>query len=300
MRRAPPMDLYVQLIANTLQVGAVYVLFSLGLTLIFGVMKIVNFAHGEFFTAAALSMSAAVPWIAKALGLSVIPTFALAFLFSVSVVLCLGLVAFKFGFERLLRDLTGSFIVSIGFVLLLEGIYLEMFGGSPRTIPALIPGTVRVLGAAITWQRLLICVLALLITAGLYLLVNRTRLGLALRAVAEDQEAAMLQGIKYRRVALYGFLIGCALAGAAGAFMAPLIAITTFMGSDFLIKAFIIIIIGGLGSIPGAIMGGFIIAAVESFGGYYFNSSTATIALFVLVIVGLLVRPQGIMGHAER
>lgn len=294
------MDLTVQLIVNTLQIGAVYVLFSLGLTLIFGVMKIVNFAHGEFFTAAALSMSVVVPWFAQALGLSAIPTFALSFCVSVAVVLALGLVVYKFGFERYLRDLIGSFIVSIGFVLLLEGLYLEIFGGAPRTIPPLIQGVANILGAAITWQRLLICFLALAITFGLYLLVTRTKLGLALRAVAEDQEAAMLQGIKYRRVALYGFLIGCGLAGAAGAFMAPLTAITTFMGADFLIKAFIIIIIGGLGSIPGAIIGGFLIAAIESFGSHYFDSSTATIALFVLVIVGLLVRPQGIMGHAER
>lgn len=294
------MDLYVQLIVNTLQVGAVYVLFSLGLTLIFGVMKIVNFAHGEFFTAAALAMSVIVPWSASALGWSTVPVFILSFCASIVVVLCLGFVVYKFGFERYLRDLIGSFIVSIGFVLLLEGLYLEIFGGSPRTIPELIPGVANVLGAAITWQRLVICGLALVITAGLYLLVSKTKLGLALRAVAEDQEAAMLQGIKYRRVALQGFLIGCGLAAAAGAFMAPLTAITTFMGADFLIKAFIIIIIGGLGSIPGAIIGGFIIAAIESFGGYYFDPSTATIALFVLVIVGLLARPQGIMGNAER
>lgn len=294
------MDLYVQLVVNTLQVGAVYVLFSLGLTLIFGVMKIVNFAHGEFFTAAALAMSVVVPWLAKALGITGIPAFILAFVASIIVVSLLGLVVFKFGFERYLRDLIGSFIVSIGFVLLLEGVYLEIFGGAPRVIAPIIPGVANILGAAITWQRLAICVLALLITGGLYLLVARTKLGLALRAVAEDQEAAMLQGMKYKCIALQGFLIGCGLAAAAGAFMAPLTAITTFMGSDFLIKAFIIIIIGGLGSIPGAIIGGFIIAAIESFGGYYFDSSTATIALFVLVIVGLLVRPQGIMGHAER
>jgi branched-chain amino acid transport system permease protein len=294
------MDLYVQLLANTLQVGAVYVLFSLGLTLIFGVMKIVNFAHGEFFTAAALAMSVAVPWFTKVLGWPVLPTFVLSFGIAILVVLCLGFIVFKLGFVRYLRDLIGSFIVSIGFVLLLEGIYLEIFGGSPRTIPPLIEGTAHILGAAITWQRLLICALALAITVALHQFVSRTRLGLALRAVAEDQEAAMLQGIDYRSVALQGFLIGCALAAAAGAFMAPLAAITTYMGADFLIKAFIIIIVGGLGSIPGAIIGGFIVAAIESFGGYYFDPSTATISLFVLVIVGLLVRPQGIMGNAER
>jgi len=166
-------------------------------------------------------------------------------------------------------------------------------------VPQIVPGTVSIFGATLTIQRLALVIIAAVVTAGLYLLVERTRLGLALRAVAQDQEAAMLQGIPYRRVALYGFMIGAALAACAGVLMAPINAVTTVSGDEFLIKAFIIIIIGGLGSVAGAIVGGLFIAMIESVGGYFFDPSTATLAMFVLVIVFLLVRPQGILGNAE-
>ncbi len=294
------MTLYIQLLLNTLQIGAVYVLFALGLTLIFGVMKIVNFAHGTFFTAAALSVSAVMPWGITEYGLSVWGAYTVAFAASLTTVCLIGFVVYRFGFQRFLRDLTGSFILSIGVMLFLNGAFLAIFGGAPRVVPHLVEGNLTVLGASLTLQRLMLIAAAVVITCGLYLLIQRTKLGLSLRAVAEDQEAAMLQGIRYRRVALYGFLIGATLAASAGAMMAPLHAVTTVIGDEFLIKAFIIIIIGGLGSVPGAILGGLLIALIESVGGYYFDPSTATIGMFVLVMAVLLLRPEGIMGHAER
>lgn len=294
------MDLYVQLLVNTVQIGAVYVLFSLGLTLIFGVMKIVNFAHGEFFTAAALTVTVVMPIATQHTGLPLWLSYVLAFLAAQAMVLALGYVAYRVGFVRYLNDLVGSFILSIGIVLLLQGLFLDIFGGAPRAVPPIMDGTLTLLGAAITNQRLVIVVIAISVTAMLYWLVHRTRLGLALRAVSEDSEAAMLQGIPLRRTALYGFLIGSLLAASAGALMAPLAAVTTFMGGGFLIKAFIIIIVGGLGSIPGAIVAGVLIALIESVGGYVFDPSTATIAMFVLVMLVLLLRPQGILRHAER
>ncbi|MGM0583723.1 MAG: branched-chain amino acid ABC transporter permease [Pseudomonadota bacterium] len=294
------MTLYIQLLLNTLQIGAVYVLFALGLTLIFGVMKIVNFAHGAFFTAAALTVSAVMPWAISDLGLSVWAAYLLSFAAALATVCAIGLVVYQFGFQRFLRDLIGSFILSIGLVLFLNGSFLAIFGGAPRVVPHLAEGNVSVLGASLTVQRLLLICASAVITGGLYLLIQRTKLGLGLRAAAEDQEAAMLQGIRYKRIALYGFLIGAALAACAGAMMAPLHAVTTVIGDEFLIKAFIIIIVGGLGSVSGAIVGGLLIALIESVGGYYFDPSTATIAMFVLVMALLLARPQGIMGHVER
>jgi branched-chain amino acid transport system permease protein len=119
-----------------------------------------------------------------------------------------------------------------------------------------------------------------------------------LRAVAEDHEAAMLQGMPYRRIALAGFLIGTLLAAVAGALLAPVAVISPSIGSDYLVKGFIAVVIGGLGSIPGAIIGSLLIATIESVGGYYFDPSLATIAMFVIVMAVLLVRPTGLMGHA--
>jgi len=294
------MTLYIQLLLNTLQIGSVYMLFALGLTLIFGVMKVVNFAHGTFFTAAALAIATVMPPAMYQLGLPVWAAYLIAFVAALAVVAVIGIVVYQFGFQKFLRDLIGSFILSIGLVLFLNGSYLTVFGGAPQKVPPLIDVNLSIFGAYITGQRLLLVVVAVGVTVGLYWLIQKTKLGLSLRAVAEDQEAAMLQGIQFRRVALYGFLIGTVLAAIAGAMMAPVHAITTVIGDEFLIKAFIIIIVGGLGSVGGAIIGAFLIAFIESVGGYYFDNSTATIAMFVLVMVVLLLRPQGIMGHAER
>lgn len=294
------MSLYVQLILNTLQIGAVYVLVALGLTLIFGVMKIVNFAHGTFFTAAALAVAAVMPWATSNLGLPVWAAYLVSFAAALATICAIGFITYRFGFQFFVRDLIGSFILSIGIAVFLNGAFLGIFGGSPRTVPALIDGNVSIFGAFMTAQRLLIIVFSAVITVGLYLLIRHTKLGLGLRAAAEDPEAAMLQGIRYRRTALQGFMIGAALAACAGAMMAPVNAVTTVVGDEYLIKAFIIIIIGGLGSVGGAIIGGLLIALIESVGGYYYDPSTATIAMFVLVMVVLVLRPQGFMGYAER
>ena len=294
------MELVAQLFINTLQIGVVYVLFSLGFTIIFGVMKIVNFAHGEFFALAALLMAFLVNTAAGEFGLPLWVGYAGGFFGAVVAVFLLGLVVYRPVFKRYLRDLVGSFIVSVGLLLLLQGIFLEVFGGVPQVVPRWGDNTISILGGRITELRLAISLIALAIMVLAYLLIQQTRLGMALRAMAEDHEAAMLQGIRYRRIALYGFLIGSVLAATAGALIAPLTAITPSVGGDYLVKAFIIVIVGGLGSITGAISAGFLIALIESMGGFFLDPSLTTVALFMLVIVFLVLRPQGIMGHVEK
>lgn len=294
------MDLAAQLFVNTLQIGSVYVLFALGLTLIFGVMKIVNFAHGEFFSLAALIVAVLMPVLAPVLGLPLWVDFLIALLAAIAAVLVLGALTYWIGFERYLRDLVGSFILSVGLILFLQGVFVEIFTATPRPVEPIVTGTISILGGRITAQRLLIVGLAIAFTALLYVMLQRTKLGKALRAVAEDREAAMLQGIRYRNISLYGWLIGVSMAGLAGALIAPLTVSQPAIGGDYLIKAFIIIIIGGLGSIPGAILGGLLVALIESVFGYYYDLTIATIIMFVLVMIFLLVRPQGLMGHVER
>lgn len=290
------MDIYVQLLVNSLQIGAVYVLFSLGLTLIFGVMRIVNFAHGEFFAFAALLMAVAVPKL-LVIGLPLWGAYGLALVGALAGVLILGKVLYEFAFRRFQRDLIGSFVLSVGLALLLQGLFIELFSSSSRKLPTLIEGTVRFLGGAIATQRLVLFVFALAVAVGMYWVIASTRLGKALRAVAEDHEAAMLQGIPYRRIALIGFLIGTVLAAIAGILLAPVMVIGPTIGDAYLMKGFIAVVIGGLGSIPGAIIGSMLIAVIESVGGYYFDPSMATIAMFLIVMLVLLVRPAGIMGN---
>jgi len=286
----------LQLLINSLQIGAVYVLFSLGLTLIFGVMKIVNFAHGEFFALSALVIAVTLPWMVG-YGVPQTGSYLLAALLAILAVLALGRLLYEIGFKRFQRDMIGSFVLSVGLGLLLEGVFIEIFTGATRKLPTIIEGTVRFMGSGITVERLVLCVVALAVAAGMYWALAATRLGAALRAVAEDHEAAMLQGVPYRRIAMYGFMIGTLLAAIAGALLAPVSVISPTIGASYLIKGFIAVVIGGLGSIPGAIIGAMLIAVIESVGGFFFDPALATIAMFVIVIVVLLVRPRGLLGH---
>jgi branched-chain amino acid transport system permease protein len=290
------MQTAIQLIVTSLQIGAVYILFSLGLTLIFGVMGIVNFAHGHLFATSALVVAYSVPWLAGQ-GISILPAYLLAVAAGVGAALVLGLLTYMAGFRFFQRDMVGSFILSIGLVLLLDGVLLKIFGGAVRPVPEILPGAVSVLGAAVTTQRLILCVAAILITTLLYWILTYTKLGKALRAVAIDHEAAMLQGVPYNRMALAGFMIAAGLAALGGALIAPVTIVSPVIGADYLIKGFIAVIVGGLGSLPGAILGGLFVAVIETFGSFYFDSSTATFAIFALVIVVLLVRPKGLLGH---
>jgi branched-chain amino acid transport system permease protein len=289
------MDIYVQLFMNSLQISSVYILFSLGLTLIFGVMKVVNFAHGEFFTTVLLLMSLAVPWLVGA-SLPLAVAYALAAVGSLAATLALGLLLYHFAFKRFQRDMIGSFVVSVGLALLIQGLFLEIFGGAPRKLPTLIEGTVKFMGGSITIERLILSGIAVFVAVVMCIVIAKTKLGKSLRAVAEDHEAAMLQGIPYRRTAVIGFLLATLLAAIGGMLMAPVSVITPTVGSDYLIRGFIAIVIGGLGSIPGSIIGAVLIAVIESVGGFYFDPSWATIAMFVIAIVILLIRPQGLMG----
>lgn len=291
---------YAQLFINAVQIGAVYILFSLGLTIIFGVMKVVNFAHGEFFTVAALTSSILVTLLVDQEGLPVWVGYVLAFIAAIVVVLLIGAVVYRLGFERYLRDMTGSFILSLGLLLLMQGLMVEVFTGVPRVVPPISEATVDIFGGRITIQRLGTSIVVLAISAAVILVIKGTRLGKALRAASEDHEAAMLQGINYRRIARQGFLFGTLLAATAGCIIAPLTFVTPFAGSDYLVRAFIIVIIGGLGSIPGTVIAGFLVAVLESLISYVYDPTISTIALFSLVICVLIVRPQGLLGHVER
>lgn len=285
-----------QLLLTALQISSVYILFSLGLTIIFGVLKVVNFAHGQFFTFGALVLSMVLGALAPRLGHGW-AAYLLAGLAGLAACLAAGLVVYQFGFKRLERDMIGSFILSAGLVLLFEGIMLEVFGGAVRPVPALLEGNVQVLGLNLSAQRLALLVFAVLLTASIIVLLNRTRFGKALRAVSIDHEAAMLQGIAYRQIALYGFLMATGVAAIAGMLIAPMAAVTPTLGDSYLVKGFIAVVVGGMGSIMGAIVGSLLIALLESFVGFYIDPSMANLAIFVIVMVVLLVRPKGFFGN---
>lgn len=289
------MQTVLQLLLTALQIGSIYILFALGLTLIFGVMKIVNFAHGEFFTLAALLVSVLMPWLVVH-DLPLLPAYLVAVVIAVGASVLLGMLTYQFGFRFFQRDLSGSFILSIGLMLFLEGIFLDYFGGGIRTVPTIFPGTVMLLGVTLTLQRLLLGLVAIAATGVLYWVLAVTRFGKAMRAVSIDHEAAMLQGIPYKRIAFQGFAVATLLGAVAGALLAPISPISPVLGADYLIKGFIAVIIGGLGSVPGAIVGSLFIALIESIGGFYFDPSFANLLIFILVMLVLMVKPHGLLG----
>lgn len=286
----------LQLMFTALQISSVYILFSLGLTIIFGVLKVVNFAHGQFFTFAALVLSLTLNWLSACVA-NTYAAYLLAGLAGLAACLVFGLAIYQFGFKRLERDMIGSFILSAGLVLFFEGVMLEAFGGAVRPVPALIDGNVELLGLNVSSQRLVLFVFAVVLTVVIIALLNRTRFGKALRAVSIDHEAAMLQGVAYRKIALYGFLIATGVAAIAGMLIAPVAAVTPTLGDSYLVKGFIAVVVGGMGSIVGAIVGSVLIALLESFIGFYFDPSIANLTIFVLVMVVLLVKPKGFFGN---
>lgn len=290
------MQTFLQLLITALQIGSVYVLFSLGLTLIFGVMRVVNFAHGHFFTISALLVSLIAPRVMDA-GHSVLFSYLVAVAAGLVVTQLLAYVSYRYALRYFLRDMEGAFILTMGMSLLLDGVLLGVFGGTVRSVPEIIGGNVSIFGVLVTIQRMVLFFAAVSVTLLLYWVMSATRIGKALRAVASDHEAAMLQGVPYTRLALLGFMMAAVLAAVAGALIAPVTIVSPFIGADYLMKGFIAVVVGGLGSIPGAIVGALLIGLIESVGGYYFDSSTATLAIFGLVILVLLVWPKGVLGR---
>ena len=293
------MDLVLQILINGLQAGAVYVLFAVGLTLIFGVMKIVNFAHGELYTGAAFTTFAVITWGQTNTDLPIGVLYIAALGASVIVMGVLGWLMYELLFKRFTGDLISGLLVAVGLALALQTTYRFMFGSSPKRVPPLVSGRFTVLGASITYQRLTVLVLAVVATVLLAWYLKQSRLGIALRAVSEDHEAAQLQGINYRRVSASGFVLGAILASVAAVLIAPTTITHPTIGVDLLMKGFIIIILGGLGSIVGAIYAGFLLGLIESAASTLINVTFATILLFVAVIVVLIFRPEGLMGNVD-
>ena len=296
------MDSLIQILINAFQSGAVYVIFSLGLTLVFGVMKIVNFAHGEFYTAGAfITYLFLQQWnMAASLGIPPLIAYLITFIFAVLIVGGMGYVLELAIFSRFRSDMTSGLIVSLGLSMILQMAFLMMFGGSAQSVPSIFEGTTNIIGGTIANERIAIFFIALSLTIVLYYLLKKTKIGKAMRAISQDKEAAELQGINYNSVSRWGFVIGAVLAAMAGVLVAPASVVEPFIGSAYLMKAFIIIILGGMGSIPGCIIAGFILGIIESFGVFYFDIALATTFSFVLVILMLLIRPQGLMGHVSK
>lgn len=284
------MELVLQTFVNALVQSGFFALWAVGLVLIFGVMGVINFAHGEFvmvgaYTVWLLYSEQGWPFFAAMLG-------------SVVVVTLIGLLMERTLFRPLRENPLGGLIGSIGVLFILQVIAVQVGGlGLMKHVPPAFPGTIDLLdGVRIPAQRLF----GLVVAAGLLLLIwvflTRSKLGWALRAVALDREASALQGINITRIAMIATAVGAALAGVAGALMAPLVRVEPYMGHAVIITAFIVTIVGGIGSISGAVLASVLYAFFHTFVTTYFGGTVATMLGLVIMLVVLVVKPTGLMG----
>jgi branched-chain amino acid transport system permease protein len=281
-------------IVSGLVSGALYALVASGLSLVWGALGVFNFAHCVLLMAGAY-----VAWWVSSpeglgLGLPVAIVVTLAFLVAAGAVL----------FFLLVKPWAGKpnaelavIMTTIAGSIFIQNLVLEVFGGRYKTIDQVVNGTIRIAGVMIEAQNLLCIVLAPVLLVGMWLLLTRTRIGLAIRAVAENQDAAQLFGIGVQKIYIVTFAASAVLAGVAEILLGGLFNISPDMGTDPLLRAFIVVVLGGLGSLPGTIVGAYAVGMIEAFASYYIGIYWTPVVLFLVLIAVLAIRPTGLFGR---
>ncbi|ARP85889.1 branched-chain amino acid ABC transporter permease [Bordetella genomosp. 9] len=276
---------------NGLIVGLLYLLMAVGFTLVFGVMRMVNFAHGEFYMLGTF----AAYFLMTHGGMSFLPTLAITFVLAVA-----GGAVVEWGVLRSFRrDELNGMIATLGLAMILQNLALMLFGPDPLSMPAIARGAMRFGKIVVPASRVYVVGFALLTLALLYGFLRYSKPGRALRAVVEDFEIASAQGIRARIYYPLGFGLGVGLAAVSGALMAPLFSVSPFVGATPLLKAFIVVILGGLGSLPGAAVAALALGLTESYASLFLSGSAADMLIFVIVIAMLVVRPAGLIGRGN-
>jgi len=287
-------EAHLQHLLNAVVLGGTYALLGIGLTLIFGIMRVVNFTHGELYTFGAYMAY----MLAGMMGLN--------FFMSLAMAAVLGMALGALIEFTLLRPLKGADIDTTMLVMIGAGIAMQageqlVWGGVAKSVPSPFPTEPVVLGSvSVGMNRLFVLGVALLLLGGFYLLINRTKLGVAMRATFQDPDTAALMGVNRGLMYTLTFALGSGLAATAGALLGPIFVVTPTMGDLVALKAFAIVILGGLGNIPGATIGGFVLALAEEFGAGYLSSGYRDAMGFLLIIAVLIVRPQGLFAMKER
>lgn len=284
---------FMQQVLNGLTLGGVYSLVALGLTLVYGILHVPNFAHGAFYMIGA--------FVAFHLSTVYNLNYWLAMLAAAGTVAIMSTLSERLVFHPL-RHHEGlhPMIAAIGMLLFLEAAAQLIWGAGFNRMPSPYPGIVEVGGLIAPYQRLLIIGAAFVLMIVLHLFLTKTVTGSTIIAMAQNRDGASLVGIDATRVAMLTFAISGALAGIAATLYAPMGLVSPSMGHLVITKAFVIIILGGMGSVPGAIVGGLLIGFAESFGGFYISSDYQDIIAFVMLVIILSIRPQGLFTKGAR
>jgi branched-chain amino acid transport system permease protein len=288
------MDQFLQHVLNAIVLGGTYALLGIGLTLIFGIMRVVNFTHGELYAFGGYAMYL----FASIVGLN----FFLALAFAIGTGFLVGFVIEVVLLHPVRRaDIDTTMLVMIGAWIILQNTELLAWGGVAKSVVTPFPETPLVIGpVSVSPLRLFVLAAATLLILGTYLLIHRSRLGMAMRATFQDRDVAALMGVDINGIHAATFAIGSALAAAAGALLGPVFLVTPSMGDLAALKAFAIVILGGLGNVTGATLGGFILAFAEEIGAGYVSSGYRDAMGFLIIILVLLIKPTGLFVRAER
>ncbi len=284
--------LLIQTIANSIAAGSIYAIIAVGLAMAFGVMKMANFAHGEFFMAGAYTVYvfyALLGW-----------PFPAAVLMSIPVVGAMGVATERLIFKPTRSNVLAGFMATAGLAFILQVLVGQMWGvGLMRSVPTPYMGAADVAGAKIGWQRVLIIPAAVMMLSCLWFFLYRVKHGKALRACAQDPDTARLQGISINRMTMLAMAISGASAGLAGALMAPIQPVTPYMGHAVILTAFIVVVMGGMESIAGAVLAAMLLGFIHTFVTTLSDAVTAQMVGVACMAAVLVVRPQGLLGRVK-
>ena len=284
------MELFAQQVLNGLVTGSVYSLVALGLTLIYGTMQVPNFAHGQLFM-----LGAYLAYATTRAGLN----YWTALVVAVAGVAIIGVVLERLVFRPLRHaPHLNSMIAALGLMLFLEAIAQNIWGEEFRHIDPPYGGVVSLFGLLVTSHRLFLLIAAAALMSALLVFLTRTVAGSAIRATAQNAEGALLVGIDTNRVAMVTFAISAALAAFAGVLIAPISLVYPSMGVMITLKGFVIVVLGGMGSVPGALIGGYLLAVAETLGGTYVSATYQDLVAFVVLALIFTFKPSGLFREA--
>ncbi len=285
------MELFVVQVLNGLVTGSIYSLVALGLTLVYGTMQVPNFAHGHLYMLGAYVTFSLVTLV----GLH----YWTATVAAILVIALLGLALERLVFRPLRHaPHLNSMIAAVGVMLFLEGVAQRVWGEDFRRMASPYDTVVSLAGLPVTAHRLILVAAAALLMTALLLFLTRTMAGFAIRATAQDREGALLVGIDTNRVTLGTFALSAAIASVAGSLIAPISLIYPAMGALVTLKAFAIVVLGGMGSVTGALVGGYLLALAETLGGTYVSANYQDLVAFLVIVLVFAFRPSGLFGEA--
>ncbi|MFZ6767891.1 branched-chain amino acid ABC transporter permease [Undibacterium sp. Di26W] len=285
------LEIIIQTLASGILIGLIYALVAIGLTLIFGVMDIVNFSHGEFLMFGMYSSF----WMYSLFALDPMFTLPLTALF----LFALGVILYKLIIRKITNaPMLSQIFTTFGLMMLFRGLAQFFWKPDFRTVDhSVVSGAVQLFGIQVGMPQVTAGIGAILVTMGIYLFLTKTRAGAALEATAADKEAAQLMGIDSQKMFAMAWGIGAACAGVAGALLSTFFPIFPEVGANFILIAFVVVNLGGFGSVIGALFAGIIVGVIEVMGGFLIGPQYKLALVLGLFLAVLMFRPQGLMGR---